>query len=97
MTRPTKLDDAAVKAFLDGAKDWAREGDQIVRTYRFPDFSSAYAFGARVALACEKHDHHPELTIGWGHATVRFTTHDVRGLSDRDVTLAKVCDAFYSA
>lgn len=81
---------AAVEA-LDG---WSVEdGKAIAKRYKFADFSEAFGFMARAALAAEKLDHHPEWSNVYNTVNVRLTTHDTGGLTDKDVALAKAMDA----
>ena len=72
---------------------WAEERDAIARSFRLADFSEAFAFMTRVALAAEKADHHPEWTNVWNRVDVLLTTHDAGGLTAKDVALAKRIDA----
>jgi 4a-hydroxytetrahydrobiopterin dehydratase len=65
------------------------DGLSIARTFKFTDFSEAFAFMTRVALAAEKADHHPEWFNVYNRVEVTLTTHDAGGLSTRDVALAK--------
>jgi 4a-hydroxytetrahydrobiopterin dehydratase len=71
--------------------------DALTRTLKFPDFSAAFGFMTRVALAAEKADHHPEWTNVWNRVEITLSTHDAGGLTDRDVALAKVIDRLASA
>ncbi|MBM2575815.1 4a-hydroxytetrahydrobiopterin dehydratase [Jannaschia sp. Os4] len=68
---------------------WTREGDAIVRTFRFADFSGAWGFMSRAALAAERMDHHPDWRNVWNRVEVRLTTHDAGGLTEKDVALAE--------
>ena len=92
-----RLDDAAIAAALPGVPGWtraARNGvDGIERRYNFADFTSAFAFMARVALLAEKADHHPEWSNVYNKVDIRLTTHDAGGLSARDFALARAIDA----
>ena len=67
--------------------------DAISRRFRFRDFSEAWGFMARVALLAEKQDHHPEWSNVWNRVDIVLTTHDAKGLSQRDVALARAIDA----
>jgi 4a-hydroxytetrahydrobiopterin dehydratase len=67
--------------------------DAIARGFRFRDFSEAWGFMARVALLAEKQDHHPEWSNVWNRVDIVLTTHDAKGLSQRDVALARAIDA----
>lgn len=64
----------------------------LVRTFRFKDFSEAFAFLTRVAMHAEKVDHHPEFTNVWSRVDFRLTTHDAGGVTDKDLALARVID-----
>jgi 4a-hydroxytetrahydrobiopterin dehydratase len=72
---------------------FAREGRAIERTFALPDFVSAFGFMSRVALLAERADHHPEWSNVYGQVHICLTTHDVDGLSDRDLKLAAEIDA----
>lgn len=89
------LDKAAIEARLRQLPLWLSgpDGGSISRTFIFRDFSAAFGFMARVALAAEKADHHPEWTNVWNRVDVRLTTHDAGGLTDRDFALAAAIDA----
>ena len=67
--------------------------DAIARDFRFKDFSAAWGFMARVALLAEQHGHHPEWFNVYNRVSITLTTHDVGGLSARDVRLAQAIDA----
>lgn len=64
----------------------------ITRTYVFADFNEAFGFMTRAALVAERMDHHPEWSNAWKHVTVVLSTHQVDGLSDRDIALATAMD-----
>lgn len=66
--------------------------DAIHRSFRFPDFTAAWGFMARVALIAEKHDHHPEWFNVYDRVDITLSTHDVDGLSQRDLDLAALID-----
>jgi 4a-hydroxytetrahydrobiopterin dehydratase len=82
-------------AALTELGEWAlaREGKAIERTFRFADFSEAFAFMTRVALLAEKADHHPEWFNVYNRVEITLTTHDAGGLSQRDVAMATAIDA----
>ncbi len=83
-------------AALAELTDWQEvEGrDAIQRSFKFRDFNAAWGFMSRVALASEKMDHHPEWSNVYNRVEVLLTSHDVKGLSQRDVDLAKQIDGF---
>ena len=79
---------------LAGLPEWALRSDglAIERTFKFRDFSQAWAFMARVALLAEKHDHHPEWSNVYNRVAIVLTTHDAGGLSERDAKMARAID-----
>lgn len=76
---------------MDIPEGWNLSADSkaLERSFRFKDFSEAFAFLTRVALHAEKVDHHPEFTSVWNRVDFRLTTHDTGGVTERDVKLAE--------
>ncbi len=72
---------------------WDEERDAIARSFRFADFSAAFGFMTRVALAAEQADHHPEWFNVWNRVDILLTTHSARGLTEKDVALARAIEA----
>jgi 4a-hydroxytetrahydrobiopterin dehydratase len=95
MTRPAKLDDAAINAWLALHPQWERSNPHtILRHFTFNDFSSALAFVVRVGMIAERRDHHPDVHLGWGKATVSWSTHDAGGITSIDLSLAEAVSGF---
>ncbi len=73
---------------------WTVEDEHhLVGSFRFRNFIEALAFTNRVGALSEAEGHHPEITLGWGEATVRIWTHSIDGLSENDFILAAKVDA----
>lgn len=73
---------------------WRREGDTaLLRDLVFVDFKAAFAFMTEVAAVADRMDHHPEWSNVYNRVAIRLTTHDARGLTQRDVALAHLVDA----
>jgi 4a-hydroxytetrahydrobiopterin dehydratase len=92
MTRPARLDDAAVSSRLALLPAWTLAGGKLRREFAFADFSEAFGFMARAALAAEKMDHHPDWSNVWSRVTVELSTHDAGGLTELDFELAATMD-----
>ena len=94
MSRPAKLDPAARTAALAALPEWREVPgrDAITRTFKLKDFSEAWGFMSRAALAAESMNHHPEWTNVYNRVDVRLSSHDVGGVTGRDVQLARVLD-----
>ncbi|WP_332689045.1 4a-hydroxytetrahydrobiopterin dehydratase [Devosia sp.] len=67
-------------------------GDAIEHVFKFKDFSEAFGFMSRVALAAEKAGHHPDWSNSYNAVTIRLSTHDAGGLSAKDIALAQMID-----
>ena len=87
------LNEAEIFALTSELPLWSRDGNRLQRDFRFQDFSAAFGFMTRVALAAEQLGHHPEWSNVWNRVSIALTTHDTGGLSDLDVTLARRIDA----
>lgn len=89
-----RLDRGACEAALAGLEDWtfSHEPDRLGKVFKFADFSSAFAFMARVALLAEKQDHHPDWSNSYNTVSITLSTHSVGGLSEKDFVLARAID-----
>jgi len=63
--------------------------DAIYKEFVFKDFNQAFGVMSRIAMKAEKMDHHPEWFNVYNKLQITLSSHDVSGLSDRDVMLAK--------
>jgi len=86
------LNDEDIAARLAG-RDWTREGQAIVRDWKFNDFAEAMAFVNRVAEAAEEANHHPDILVhGWNKVRLVLTNHSAGGLTEADFEMAKRID-----
>ncbi|GAA4504509.1 VOC family protein [Actinoallomurus oryzae] len=53
------------------------------------DFATGLAVVDAIGAAAEEMNHHPDLDLRYSHVDVRLTSHDERGVTDRDVRLAR--------
>ena len=79
---------------LASLKHWkkVRGRNAIAKDYHFGDFNETFGFMSRVAIKAEQMDHHPEWFNVYNRVRVTLTTHDVGGVSERDIKLAKFMD-----
>lgn len=94
MTAPanTRLSASRLAELAVALPRWTRDGDCLKRSFRFADFSAAFAFMTRVALLAEQHAHHPDWSNSWNRVEIALSSHDVGGLTERDVALARAID-----
>ena len=87
----TRLTDEQRASLGTAVPGWtpALDKDAIRREFKFADFNAAWGFMARVALLAEKMNHHPDWSNVWNTVRIELSTHDVGGLSDNDIRLAK--------
>jgi 4a-hydroxytetrahydrobiopterin dehydratase len=90
----TALTDSERGDFLADHQEWTLEGESITRTFVFADFIEAIGFVARVAMASEVADHHPDIDIRWNKVTLTLSTHEEGALTSKDTELAAVFDGF---
>ena len=76
------------------AAGWVKEPsrDAITKHLKFKNFSQAWAAMSRIALLAEAMDHHPEWQNVYNRVSVRLTTHDAGGLTEKDLKLAHAID-----
>jgi len=95
MPRTGKLTDAERSEALEALHGWTWQPERkgISKSYRFADFSHAFAFMTRVAMLAEQADHHPEWFNAWNRVDILLTSHDAGGVTRRDIDLAQAIDA----
>ncbi len=69
------------------------ENHHLRKDFPFESFAAALAFVNQAGQVAEEQGHHPEITVGWGHALVEIWTHAVDGLTENDFVLAAKFDA----
>lgn len=75
------------------APKWRLILGELQLSLRFPDFASALEFLNAVGAVAEEQNHHPRITLGWGRVNLAVSSHDVGGLTERDVAFAHAVDA----
>lgn len=78
-----------VNTKLQAMQGWKLDGGCIVKTYRFADFATALHLVNAVAVIAEHYNHHPDVVLKYGEATFSLTTHDLGGVTQLDVDMAK--------
>ncbi len=74
---------------------WEEKNNQLHKSFTFKDFSEAFAFMTRVALAAEKMDHHPKWTNEYNKVDIWLTSHDAGNIvTEKDKELSKMIDGF---
>ena len=81
------------------APEWSLVDDatRIERTYRFRNFRDAFGFVEQAATLAEAEAHHPDISFGWGYATVSLRTKKIKGLHENDFIMATKLDRIADA
>ena len=86
------------KDVLSKLNSWSITDDNreaVTKEFKFLNFQNAYAFMTAIALKAEEIGHHPEWFNVYNKVIITLTTHDVNGLSDKDIILGEFIDNQY--
>lgn len=81
MPKETVLDGAEVAERMESLPGWQVVHGALHRELEFTDFSEAFSFMVRVALAAEKLDHHPDWSNSWNRVVIDVMSHQAGGLT----------------
>lgn len=88
---------AAQLPALTGWTQGSERGGVLTREFQFKDFVQAFGFMAQVALHAERMNHHPEWSNVYHRVQVTLTTHDVDGISAKDIEMATLMNRIAAA
>jgi 4a-hydroxytetrahydrobiopterin dehydratase len=90
-----KLTEARVRELLPDVPGWdlVEDGHALSKTFKFKDYYRTMAFVNALAFIANREDHHPDLSVHYDRCVVRFSTHDVGGLSENDFICAAKAEA----
>ena len=81
-----------INEFLKAHPQWSLQDGKLHKEFRFKNFTRAFGFMSMVAIVAEKTDHHPEWFNVYNKVVVDLTTHEAKGISERDFQLAVAMD-----
>ncbi len=89
-----RLTEASIRELLQQLPSWelAEHGHALTRTFAFKDYYRTMSFVNALAHIANAEDHHPDLSVHYDRCVVRFSTHDVGGLSENDFICAAKAD-----
>lgn len=87
-----KLSAREIEKSLGELNGWKVENNNLKKRLSFPNFAESLAFVNLVGKIADQHNHHPDITFGWGYAEFSITTHDAHGITAFDFALAKKID-----
>ena len=85
-----RLTEASIRELTPQLPDWdvIEDGAAISRTFKFDDYYRTMSFVNALAHMANGEDHHPDLSVHYDCCVVRYSTHDVGGLSENDFICA---------
>ena len=86
------LNENEIRTHMQTLSEWRRDGHAIQKEWTFRDFPTAIDFINKVAELAEAHNHHPELFNVYNRVSLRFSTHDAGGLTQKDFDIAQAIE-----
>ena len=90
MMRLSQTDIDEKLGYLPG---WSVVNEKLHKEFQFDSFNQAFVFMTRAAMEIEKMNHHPEWFNIYNRITVELTTHDAGGITNNDVSLARILNS----
>src|SRR5215203_4978242 len=92
-----KLSQSEIEHEVGKLDSWKVVNGKINKTFEFDDFVQAFGFMTKVAMNAEKMNHHPEWFNVYNRVRIDLVTHDVNGISNYDIELARIIDTIANA
>jgi 4a-hydroxytetrahydrobiopterin dehydratase len=70
----------------------SENNDLLSRRFELNNFAEALELVNKIGELAENQQHHPDINLGWGYVEIYLSTHDIGGISDKDITLAQAID-----
>ena len=81
-----------ILSIQENLPEWEVKGKKLIRKFNFSNFVEAFGFITKIAIIAESLNHHPEWSNVYSKVNIELTTHDLGGISDLDLKLAKEID-----
>ena len=83
-----KLSTPQILEVLQELDGWSLNEDMITKSFKFKDFKEAFSAMTHIAFECEAMNHHPNWENVYNQLTIGLNTHDVGGITQKDIDLA---------
>ncbi|SFU42546.1 4a-hydroxytetrahydrobiopterin dehydratase [Pustulibacterium marinum] len=87
-----KLNETEINTILQDLQGWHFIDNGLETSFEFPNFKDAFSAITRIAFEAERLQHHPDWSNSYNTLTIRLTTHDADGVTEKDVEFAKLID-----
>ena len=86
--KPYLLQNEELKQLVAKIPGWKIISNHIEREFHFGNFIEAFSFMTKIALICEKNNHHPNWINVYSKVIIKLSTHDLGGITNLDQTIA---------
>ena len=86
--KPYLLQEEELKELIVKIPNWKVIDNYIEREFNFNNFIEAFSFMTKIALICEKYNHHPNWENVYSKVIIKLSTHDLGGITNLDQTIA---------
>ena len=93
--KPYLLQNEELKELVAKIPEWVIVSNYIEREFNFGNFIEAFSFMTKIALICEKHNHHPNWENVYSKVIIKLSTHDLGGITNLDQTIASEIDEIF--
>ena len=93
---PYRLESRELEELAVKIPGWTINSQFIERVFNFDNFVEAFSFMTKVALVCEKYNHHPDWENVYAKVTIKLTSHDLGGITNLDQTIASEINNIYN-
>ena len=92
-----KLSEGQIRGVVSSLQGWELREGKLHREFKFENFIDAFGFMTRLAFVAERIGHHPEWEHVYNRVSISLTTHDLGGLSNLDVELARAANHYFGS
>jgi 4a-hydroxytetrahydrobiopterin dehydratase len=87
------LTEEQIAAALAELPGWQQDDNRLRRIREFDDFAGAMRHVHRIADLAEARNHHPEILVQYRTVTLTLWSHDVGGITERDLAFARAVES----
>ena len=95
--KPYVLQNRELNELIEKIPGWKIQTKSITREFNFVNFIEAFSFMTKIALICEKYNHHPNWENVYSKVTISLRTHDLGGISNLDQTIAEEINKIFDS
>ena len=91
-----KLSEQEITKRLSQYPDWEFVEQGLETTLEFESFRDCFSIMNRIAFEVEDQNHHPEWFNVYNKLSIRLSTHDAQGVTEKDFKLLQTIEAIIS-